>query len=538
MSPLPSRERLGEIAVKGVHLALRQITMAPEQQQARVLAAQARERLPAPAPGAPVVAFLTPRDWAAHVQWEGMIAQALRLRGADVHFITCGGSLEICDRANTWEAPPMPCTTCTRYVEGSIDAHGFNRIAISSGWRSDDPLPWPEIDDVSAGDLSQVEDHGLPLGERVDIPVKWFLMAADLDDDPLAPITYRRFLRSARRIVAGLEAALDRIQPDVVVLCNGLFFFEAICWELCRRRGIDVVTYERGFIKETLVFRRNKAACLFDMDDIWQRFRDTPLTDVESSELEEYLQARTVGDKTIDRFWLHPRFEAPTRGRPGRLVALFTNLTWDSAVIGQELGFRSLGDWVITAVEAFCDRPDDELLIRVHPAELKLPGKQTREPIGELLHERFPQLPDNVRLVPADDPTSSYPIMDACDVGLVFTSTTGLELALRGTPVIVAGKTHYRGRGFTVDVSSREQFLEQLDRVLTETDPFLPDVELARRYAHLFFFKTPVTSPGVEEHILGLARITIDDLEELAPGRNDDLDRICDGILRGGDFAP
>lgn len=537
MSPLPSRARAGEIAVKGAHLGLRQLALAPEQRAARRLATQARERVAPPAAGAPVVAFLTPRDWAAHVQWEGMIAQALRLRGADVRFITCGGGLEICDRANTWEAPPMPCTTCTRYVHGSVEAHGFPHVAIADAWQASDPLPWPEIDEVSGPDLRSVQWEGLALGELVDIPVKWFLMAAQLDDDPLAPITHRRFLRSARRVVVGLESALDRLQPDVVILCNGLFFFEALCWELCRRRGIDVVTYERGFIKETLVFRRGKAACLLDMDAMWSRYGDVPLSDDEGVELDDYLGARSRGERTIDRFWIRPQFETPDRHRPGRLVGLFTNLTWDSAVIGQEIGFPTLTSWVAAAIELFGERPDDELLIRIHPAEVKLPGKQTREPIAAFIAERFPTLPPNVRIVSADDPTSSYPIMEACDAGLVFSSTTGLELALRGKPVIVAGASHYRGKGFTVDVSSPEEFVARIDEVLVDPDAHRPDVELVRRYAHLFFFKAPIGTPAVEEHVLGLARITAHDLADLAPGRNVDVDRICDGILGGGDFS-
>ena len=38
-------------------------------------------------------------------------------------------------------------------------------------------------------------------------------------------------------------------------------------------------------------------------------------------------------------------------------------------------------------------------------------------------------------VIGANDMTSSYPLMDAADVGLVYTSTTGMELALAGTPV-------------------------------------------------------------------------------------------------------
>lgn len=533
MSPVPSRDRLREYAVKGVHLGLRQVGRAPEQVTARLLAADA----PPEAQGRRV-AVLTPRDWAVHVQWETMIAQALRLRGASVHFVTCGGGLEICDRVNTWEGPPVPCTTCTRYVHGSVDAHGFGFTTIREGWEADDPGEWPELDEISAAALTAVEDMGLPLGALVEVPAKWFLMGACIEDDPLGPVTLRRFLRSSRRVVKGLSAALDRVQPEVVLLLNGLFFFEAVAWELCRRRGIEVVTYERGFIKETLLFRRDAAACMGDVSHLWDRWSGVPLTPEEDKELDDYLEDRRAGRRTIDRYWVNPRFEQWGADGGGRLVTLFTNLTWDSAVIGQEVAFPSIHEWLAAAVRSFAGRPEHQLVVRIHPAEVKLPGKQTREPLGQFLAETFPELPPNVRVIGADDPTSSYPLMEASDVGLVFTSTTGLELALSGTPVVVAGRTHYRDKGFTLDVSTPQEFEAALDRALADPGAVTPDAELARRYAHLFFFRAPLRSPGVEEHVPGLARITVDDLGDLAPGRDPDLDRICDGILGGGDFAP
>jgi len=538
MSPLPSRDRAAEIAAKAIHLGLRQVVLAPEQRQARILAAQAAERLPRASAAAPVVAFLTPRDWAAHVQWEGVIGQALRIRGADVRFIRCGGGLEICDRANTWEAPPMPCTTCDRYVSGSLDAHGFPHSPLARWWRHDDGGSWPELDALSVLELADVESDGLPLGTLVDIPVKWFLMAAQLSEDPLAGVTYRRFLRSARRIARSMARVLDEVRPDVVVLCNGLFLFEAICWDLCKKRGIDVVTYERGLIKETLLFRRGVPACLLDLGDVWERWRDVPLTTDEEERLDAYLADRQLGRRTIDRFWGDARFVVPERRGAGRQVALFSNLTWDSAVIGQEVAFPSIQAWAVAAVEWFVAHPEHELIVRVHPAEVKLPGKQTREPLEPYLRRRFPTLPPNVQVISAGDPTSSYPIMVGCDLGLVFSSTTGVELALAGKPVIVAGRSHYRGKGFTIDVEDQTSFEQALESALVDPTAVQPDRELARRYAYLFFFRAPVRAAGVEEHVLGLARITIDDLDELGPGRDADLDRICDGILRGGDFEP
>ena len=238
--PVVERRRLSEYALKGAHLAARQIGASPELIAARRVSAEVPDGLP----GAHHVVFLTPRDWTAHVHWEGLLAQALRLRGARVSTITCGGGLDICDRANTWEAPPMPCRSCTKYVDHALDAHRLPRVDLrTGGWADADDSPdWPELDEMSLGELASVEADGLPLGELTRIPLSWFLMRASLHDDPLAPSTWRMSLRSARRIARGVRAALDRLDPDTVVLCNGLFLFEAITWAVCRERGIDVVS--------------------------------------------------------------------------------------------------------------------------------------------------------------------------------------------------------------------------------------------------------------------------------------------------------
>jgi hypothetical protein len=529
--PLPQTHRLREYATKGLHLAGRQVALSPEVRSARRL----RDQAPPEGDG-PVVAVLTPRDWTAHVQWEAMIAQALRLRGARVRFVTCGGGLSVCDRVNVWEGPPMPCRSCTAYVDQALTAHGFTSTDLLD--RVDAADDWPELDGLSLGELVQVTDeHGLPLGRLTEIPVKWFLMRSDLHEDALAAPTWRAYLRSARRVARGLESTLDAIRPDVALLLNGLFLFEAVAWELCRRRGIDVVTYERGFIKESLVFARNAPAGLTELDQFWPDRRDRPLAADETARLDEYLHDRRHGRRTIDRYWDDADFELGVDRGEGRLVALFTNLTWDSAVIGRERAFPDIQEWLVSAIRHLGQRPQDRLVVRLHPAEEKLPGKQTREPLGAVIEGRIGTLPDNVTVVEPGDPMSSYPLMEASDLGLVYSSTTGLEMALAGTPVIVAGETHYRGKGFTIDVDSPDGFHRALDDALDAPAPPGPDVDAARRYAHLFFFEAPIASPGVEEHVPGLARLTVDDLSDLAPGANAAVDRICEGIIGGGEFA-
>jgi hypothetical protein len=529
---LPRLSRIPEYAAKAVELALRSVGEAPEQRAARRLVSG----VPSAQGSGRRVLFVTPRDWAAHVQYESVIAQALRLRGADVRFLNCGGGLEICDRANTHEAPPMPCRTCDRYVRTSIEAHGFPRNSMRSYWGAapHDPGDWPELDAMGQSELQHVTVGDIDLGSLVDKPVRWFLLAANVEEDPLGTRVRRRFLRSGRRILNAVEQALDEHQPDVVVVLNGLFLFESITWALCRSRGIDVVTYERAFRKETLVFSRRAPAGFYDFSDAWgESSRD--LTPEEGAEIDNYLAVRRSG-RAFDQHW-GPGDEPEVGTGAGRLVTLFTNVTWDTAVLGRHCAFPDIQAWLDAAIHAFRDRPDHRLVIRVHPSEIHLPGRASRDSLAAYIARTHPDLPTNVQVIGPADPVSSYALMAASDLGLVYTSTVGLELSVSGVPTIVAGDTHYRAKGFTIDVNSPEEFLGALDAALTDSTFGIPDVESARRYAHFFFFRAPLPAPGVVEPLPGLARLTVRDLDELAPGASESLDRICDGILLGKPFV-
>lgn len=528
---LPDPAQATTYARKGVEALLRAGWVAPEFRAARRLRSQARSA----GDGAHVL-MLSPRDWVEHVQNQAMLGHALQLRGARITFATCGGGLGICDRANTYEAPPMPCRSCRHYTRGAVAAHGFDEIRLADFGNWSSPDPWHELDTLGVDELVDVEWSGLPLGRLVDVAVKWFLCAGDSAGDPLAGHVRRAFLRSARAIAESVDQLLDVAAPDVVVLLSGLFLFESITSEICARRGIDVVSYERAFRENTLVYARGAPAGHYDFDEQWSA-DGRPLTASEDAELDAYLASRRRGE-AFDQYWDFvggtDGDDGTDTGRDGRTVALFTNLTWDSAVVGRDLAFSSIREWLDVVVDELGRRRADRLVIRVHPSETHLPGKITRDSLAA--HLRGMDLPPNVRVVGPEDPLDSYALMDAADVGLVYTSTVGLEMALGSTPVVVAGATHYRGKGFTIDPTSRQDFVAVLDDVLADPGAHAPDVELARRYAHLFFFRATYRSVGVDEPLPGLARIDVEQIEDLAPGRDPRLDQLCDAVLGRGSF--
>ena len=142
-------------------------------------------------------------------------------------------------------------------------------------------------------------------------------------------------------------------------------------------------------------------------------------------------------------------------------------MTWDSATLGRDIGFASMFDWVEQAVRLAAPQ-ELVLVVRIHPAEKRW---GTREEVHEIVVSRLGEVPANVRFVHAQDALSTYALMDISNLLLTYATTVGLEAAVRGKQVAVAGATHYRGRGFTTDISSPEDLAHVLRLEPTRASP-------------------------------------------------------------------
>lgn len=486
----------------------------------------------------PRVLVFSFRAWNTHTIADALIGQALRQRGARVEFFTCGGRLPVCDITAHTLAPPMPCNTCAPYV---------TRVLATLR------LPFHEMRDFLGHD-ERAELHrriaalrpdefeafaldGLPLGQLVRASVQWFLLSGNpaLDDEGIA--IYRKFLISGAYLARATARLLDQVRPDKLYLLNGLFFAERIAVELARARGIPFITHEGGFMPDTRVFAHDGFASYYELDETWRACRDRPLTAEENAQLDAYLDARARGQRDVRTYY--PSIESDAAAVAGRLaldrtkpiVSLFTNLDWDTAAFAGNSAFASMEAWLAHTIRWYAGR-DAQLIIRVHPAEVRLRNLAPREGVVPMLRRLFETLPPNVRLIPPESNISSYTLMELSSLGLVYTSTTGMEMALRGRRVVTAGRAYYVDKGFTRDARTAAEY----DRFLEDAQPMTAEeVELARRYASLFFFRHHIRFPLATTEPAAI-RFNFRTLAALQPGREPELDLICDGILHGRPF--
>ncbi len=498
------------------------------------------------------VFFFAIRQDALHIAWEFTIAQALRLRGCKVDYLSCDGLvMDACNESSYPKLTQEDCDRCRKfaslfYKSASMEISWLNKFYDESWLEEGKGL----ISDLELSDLVTVKYDSLSIGELVRPSVCHFCRLEDIEkygaDDPRVVEIYKNFLIWAVVMINVCKKVLDHYKPEVVVMINGLFMTERMMFELTKRNGIRSVIIETGYAPDSLVVLHNQYISYGQIDG-WDNYKTKELTASENQRLDDMMSDRRHGKGQAVDYWAkvkdNKQLIVDELGlAPYKSVAvLFPNITWDSATYGLEVMFKTLHDWVESTIAYFKAREDIVLVIRIHPAEATWSGAM-RDSVMLWLNGKYgSELPQNVKIVPPESELSSYALMELADVGLVFSSTTGMEMSLMGKRVIVVGKTHYWGRGFTFEPSTESEYYDMMSDFLLRglgNEKYKVDIEMARRYTNFIFYVASLQLKQVTaNNFRTVPSLWLDSYKDLEPGKDRAIDTICDGIIDGKQFV-
>lgn len=311
-------------------------------------------------------------------------------------------------------------------------------------------------------------------------------------------------LRLARNTQAAWSAFgyLRQAKPNIVLTPNGSILEMGAVYQVARHLGIPVLTYEFGEQRGRIWLAQNSEVMHQETNDLWEARCNQPLVEMQWEQVRLLFTSRQRADlwQNFSRRWqgLPSQGEAEVRARlslDARPVALLAaNVIGDSLTLGRQVFTASMTEWLQQTVLYFASRPDVQLVVRIHPGERYTHGPS----VADVVSQALPDLPEHIHLVKADDPVNTYDLVELCDMGLVYTTTVGMEMAMSGVPVIVAGQTHYRMRGFTLDPDTWAGYRALLEQVLARPQAFRlsrQQVDQAWNYAYRFFFEYPQPFP-------------------------------------------
>jgi len=312
-------------------------------------------------------------------------------------------------------------------------------------------------------------------------------------------------LRIKRNTFAAL-AALEWMQtnkPDVVLIPNGLILEMGIVFRVARYLNIPAVTFEFNDQREQIWLAQNTSIMRQDTDYLVRDRCSLPMTDEMYERLADLENARRgarVWGKS-KRLWQYVSSQGADETRKvlgldaRPVVLLAANVLGDSLTLGRNIFADSMSEWITRTVQFFASRPEVQFVIRVHPGEKLVPQAKS---MGTVVREALPEIPKHIHLIGALDNVNTYDLIEIADLGLAYTTTVGVETAMNGIPVISCGQTHYRGRGFTLDPNTWNEYFASLEKVLSDLPAHrLSEEQVAKawNYAYRFFFEYPRPFP-------------------------------------------
>lgn len=412
-----------------------------------------------------------------------VLARALQIRGHKVRFVLCDQALPACvvREERTIEEWAQRCAICYEFGHRFLEAAGHDVLTTSQ--------------------LVEGMEACRNWQEYVESALLKHFRVGVLSDDPIVKERRCRYQQAAL-VSEKLGKKLSQMRPDRVIMTHGIYCMWGPVRETLLRGGIPLVTTAEGKKKDTMKFNWSTSADWWDVSGEWERVKDVQLTAEQEKSIDDYLTSRRThsldarvynfGDEeTLAETWRRLDL-APDK----QTFLLFTNVLWDAASAQREIAFKNPIEWVMETIAWFAEHRQKQLVVKIHPAEVVI---GTNQPFASLIKARFPELPRNVRVVEPHEEVNSWSIMKVADLGLVHTSTVGMELPLEGIPCAVVSRTHFRGRGFTIDVDSAEEYfhlIESWDGGDIDREQLKVS---AKRYAYLLFERYQLPFPFTYE---------------------------------------
>lgn len=483
------------------------------------------------------IVFLSTRGWSLHLEFEILLASLLRSEGNKVTILSCNDSLPFCMNGSVNELPEdiRNCKKCIS-TKQSIWGEEFDIEYL--------PRPDSVIDSINAlvnelNLISACENFsydGSPYGELVRNGIVWYLRRSKLSENDIA--VYKSALSSAHAIRRGLESFLTKDNVDTVIMLNGDFSTERIASWFLKSKGIRYITYDFTF-NELIATAVNNSVWNDITFDTHSRLKPTNIESNHYKMAEDILRGwREYGGYQGHLFWKKEdlniignfRNELGFDDRP--LATAYTNMTYESSVIGKDRAFSDQFYWLRSLLEFFKLHQEFQLAVRIHPAEARDSKWRPKESLFDYVRNELAEISSNIKIISPQDKISSYALGVNSDAILVYSSTLGIEMADRRKTVITAANVHYAGRGFTIDPSTEAEYFSTIDRVLRRYE--LPSEQcrenLVNYIAWLFFYRL-VPFEAMTDVNGADRRITVRNLKQLSSKKHTGIQCMVDLIL-------
>ncbi len=169
-----------------------------------------------------------------------------------------------------------------------------------------------------------------------------------------------------------------------------------------------------------------------------------------------------------------------------KIFLLACNVIGDSSLLNRETIFKSHQDLIKQCVKFFATRPDLKLIIRAHPGEDWVKSKVVIK-MGEFAKSVVKDQ-KNILVINDSEKINTFSLLPYTHVGIVWITSAGVDMVVRGVPVIAAANPKYAGLGIVEEPATAEAFFGLIDEYAKKNiRPTVEQIQKAKEYLYLVF---------------------------------------------------
>jgi hypothetical protein len=213
------------------------------------------------------------------------------------------------------------------------------------------------------------------------------------------------------------------------------------------------------------------------------------------------------------------------------IIGMLTNTIWDAVLTYPNNIFSNMLEWIFLTIDFFSKRNDIQLVIRIHPAEVKS-DRISKQKVYDEIKKKYKSLQKNIFIIDSDDELSSYCLLDFCDTVLIYSTKMGMEFSPFGTPVICAGESYVKNKKITLDPKNKKEYVSMLNLLPFKKKLNKSQILRAKKYAYHFFFRRMITIESLEykPHQWPPFILNKNGVKKILQNKDKGLNQICHSI--------
>lgn len=467
-----------------------------------------------------------------------LLAKFYLRKGFSPVILACNASVPVCQKENflrNRKFNPFFCHECYSGYRSLSEGTGINIVYLS---QLKDTEIIQKINESKEGiiKLNTIEDcteycfGDIPVGKIASKSVLRYFLKGSFTGESKEINIYRKFLLTVVELSLLYDKYFKSISSGAkAIIPNGTLAQESLFRLFCSRTGTGYITYENYMGSDTVIYKKNDEVMKLN----WQNeLRQYDFSKVSNSDLEErvsqFFSELKIGKH---KYAVLNKGSNPETGKKyGRYACAFTNLNFDTAVIGKHTIFKDMEDWLCSLVDYWEGiEYDIRLVIRIHPAEIKM-RTGTKEFMGDKIQRRIRS--DKIVLIDSTDTVSSYDLLESMEYGLIYSSTIGIEIANMNKPCIVAGKPYFINQPFVITPAGKPDYFNIINQLNRKVIDFIPDRDSLIRMIYYYFLVRLKHLKGVTIFSLNSEQICYyDDPDRLVDDNLDFLNEFNDELL-------